>query len=162
VAAPTKLVVLAAAAADLQARYLTNQTQTQQPLSFLETLAVLELKVPTGLVVVVVALAELARLRPSTLLVDLVDPGLCQTFLEPQPVMQLAVAVVLDLQRFPVEALAASVRPYRPSRSLAVLEVGVTKTPHMEQKTPGLVVEVGVTTTASLRKTLPPEAVVQV
>jgi hypothetical protein len=38
-----------------------NQTQTQQPLSFLETLAVMEPKVPTGLVAVVVVLAELAR-----------------------------------------------------------------------------------------------------
>jgi hypothetical protein len=120
VAAPTKLVVLAAAAADLQARYLTNQTQTQQPLSFLETLAVLELKVPTGLVVVVVVLAELARLRPSTLLVDLEDPGLCQTFLEPQPVMQLVVAVELDLQRFPAEALADSAQAYLQFQSSVV------------------------------------------
>jgi hypothetical protein len=136
-----------------------NQTQTQQPLSFLETLAVMELKVALGLVVVVVALAELARLRPSTLLVDLEDPALCQTFLEPQPVMQLVVAVELDLQRFPAKALADGVRPYRPSRSLAVSEVGVTKTPHTEQKTPGLVVVEEVTTTASRLKTLPPEAV---
>jgi hypothetical protein len=139
-----------------------NQTQTQQPLSSLEIKEVTELKVPTGPVAVVVVLAESAKLRPSTLLVVLEDPGLCQTFLEPQPVMQLVVAVELDLQHFLARALADSVQPYRPSRSLAASEVGVTKTPHTEQKTPGLVVVEEVTTTASLRKTLPPEAGVQV
>jgi hypothetical protein len=79
-----------------------------------------------------------------------------------QLIIQLVVVAELDLQRFPAKALADGVRPYRPSRSLAVSEVGVTKTPHTEQKTPGLVVVEEVTTTASRLKTLPPEAVARV